>query len=39
MDDLLAGEAVDLVVIATPHHTHRDLAVQAVNAHTHVVVD
>jgi scyllo-inositol 2-dehydrogenase (NADP+) len=39
MEELLADEQVDLVVIATPHHTHRDLAIQAMGAGTHVVVD
>jgi scyllo-inositol 2-dehydrogenase (NADP+) len=36
---LLADHEVDLVVIATPHDTHRDLAVQAMDAGKNVVVD
>jgi scyllo-inositol 2-dehydrogenase (NADP+) len=39
LDDLLADKPVDLVVIATPHHTHRDLAIQAMDAGKHVVSD
>jgi len=39
MDDLLTDDRVDLVVIATPHHTHRDLAIQAMDAGKHVVTD
>lgn len=39
IDQLLADDRVDLVVIATPHHTHRDLAVKAMAAGKHVVVD
>ena len=30
IDELLGDDTVDLVVIATPHNTHRDLAIQAV---------
>ena len=39
LDALLADERVDLVVIATPHYTHRDLAIRAMSAGKHVVVD
>ncbi|MBM3213829.1 dehydrogenase [Candidatus Poribacteria bacterium] len=39
MDEVLADSKVDLVVLATPHNTHRDLAVQAMDAGKHVVVD
>ncbi|MGH2460271.1 MAG: Gfo/Idh/MocA family protein [Chloroflexota bacterium] len=39
LDDLLERDQVDLVVIATPHDTHRALAVQAMEAGKHVVVD
>ena len=39
MDDLLTDDQVDLVVIATPHDTHRDLAIQAMDAGKHVVTD
>jgi scyllo-inositol 2-dehydrogenase (NADP+) len=37
--ELLADDRVDLVVLATPHNTHRDLAVQAMDAGKHVVTD
>jgi scyllo-inositol 2-dehydrogenase (NADP+) len=36
---LLDDPAVDLVVVATPHHTHEELVVQAAQAGKHVVVD
>lgn len=36
---LLANPDVDLVVIATPNHTHADLAARALLAGKHVVVD
>lgn len=39
IDDLLADDQVDLVVLATPHDTHHDLAIRAMNAGKHVVVD
>ena len=39
VDALLADGQVDLVVIATPHNTHRDLAIQAMEAGKHVIVD
>jgi scyllo-inositol 2-dehydrogenase (NADP+) len=39
IDDLLADETVQLVVIATPHDTHRDLAIKAMEAGKHVVTD
>ena len=35
----LADDNVDLVVLATPHDTHRDLAIQAMDAGKHVVTD
>ncbi len=38
-DALLADDRVDLVVLATPHDTHRDLAIKAMNAGKHVVTD
>lgn len=38
-DAMLADEAVDLVVIATPHDSHCDLAVRAMDAGKHVVTD
>jgi scyllo-inositol 2-dehydrogenase (NADP+) len=37
--ELLAAKAADLVVVATPHDTHRDLAVQCLEAGCHVVTD
>ena len=39
LDDLLADPNVQLVVLATPHDTHHDLAVQAMEAGRHVVTD
>ena len=36
---LLDDPAIDLVVVATPHHTHEALVVQALEAGKHVVVD
>lgn len=39
LEAVLADPAVGLVVLATPHHTHCDLAVRAMQAGKHVVVD
>jgi scyllo-inositol 2-dehydrogenase (NADP+) len=39
LDEALSDPAVELVVIATPHDTHADLAVRALNASKHCVVD
>ena len=39
LDELLADGKVDLVVLATPHDTHRDLAVKVMDAGKHVVTD
>jgi scyllo-inositol 2-dehydrogenase (NADP+) len=39
MNELLGDDQVDLVAIVTPHDTHRDLAIQAMDAGKHVVVD
>lgn len=39
VEDLLADPEVDLVVISTPHSTHRDLVIQSLEAGKHVVVD
>lgn len=39
VDEMLADGDVQLVVIATPHDTHKDLAVQCMDAGRHVVVD
>jgi scyllo-inositol 2-dehydrogenase (NADP+) len=39
VDDLMADDAVDLVVIATPHDSHAEIAIQAMDAGKHVVTD
>lgn len=39
LEQMLDDPQVQLVVIATPHDTHRDLAVTALRAGRHVVVD
>jgi scyllo-inositol 2-dehydrogenase (NADP+) len=39
VEELLVDPEVDLVVISTPHSTHRDLVVQSLAAGKHVVVD
>jgi scyllo-inositol 2-dehydrogenase (NADP+) len=39
LDDALADRAVQLVVIATPHDSHADLAVRTLEASRHCVVD
>jgi scyllo-inositol 2-dehydrogenase (NADP+) len=39
IDELLADDRVELVTIATPHDTHRDLAIRAMDAGKHTVVD
>jgi len=39
VDQLLADESVELVVLATPHDTHKPLAVQCLDAGKHVVTD
>ncbi len=39
LDDLLKDDEVELVVIATPHHVHKDLCVQTMDAGKHCVVD
>lgn len=39
LDALVADPNVDLVVLATPHDTHAELAVAALGAGKHVVVD
>jgi scyllo-inositol 2-dehydrogenase (NADP+) len=38
-DQVLADDQVRLVVLATPHNTHRDLAIRAMDAGKHVVTD
>jgi scyllo-inositol 2-dehydrogenase (NADP+) len=39
VDDLLKDNNVGLVVVATPHNTHAELAVKALDAGKHVVVE
>jgi predicted dehydrogenase len=39
LDDLMAGDGVDVVVIATPPWSHADLAVRALDAGCHVLVE
>jgi scyllo-inositol 2-dehydrogenase (NADP+) len=39
LDDALADPKVRLVVVATPHNTHADLAVRILDASRHCVVD
>ena len=39
MDELLAADSVDLVVVATPNTSHYDIAARALAAGKHVVVD
>lgn len=39
LDQMLQDGAIQLIVIATPHDTHAPLAIQAMNAGKHVVVD
>ena len=39
LGDVLADDRVDLVVLATPHNTHHDLSIQAMDAGKHVVTD
>ena len=39
LTELLSDDEVRLIVLATPHHTHASLAIQAMEAGRHVVVD
>ena len=39
IDDLLKDDNVDLVVLATPHNTHAELAIKVMDAGKHVVTD
>jgi scyllo-inositol 2-dehydrogenase (NADP+) len=39
LEDMLTGDSVDLVILATPHNTHFALAMQAMAAGKHVVID
>lgn len=38
-DQAFADPSIDLVIVATPHETHADLAIRALAAGKHVVVD
>ena len=39
IEELLEDPKVELVTLATPHHTHKELAIEAMDAGRHVVVD
>ena len=39
IDELLADDAVDIVYVGTPHSTHADLAVAALEAGKHVLIE
>jgi scyllo-inositol 2-dehydrogenase (NADP+) len=39
LDDLLARDEARLIIVATPHDSHAELAVKAMDAGRHVVVD
>ena len=39
VDDMLKDDDVDLVVVATPHDTHAELSIKAMDAGKHVVVE
>ncbi len=39
LDDALSDDAVDAVVIATPHPSHRDITLRAADARKHVLVE
>jgi scyllo-inositol 2-dehydrogenase (NADP+) len=39
LDDALSDPGVDLIVIATPHDSHADLAVRALDSGKHCIVD
>lgn len=39
LDEMLAGSDVDLIVLITPHNTHAELALKALNAGRHVVCE
>ena len=39
LEEMLDDKKVQLVVIATPHNTHEELCIQAMNAKRHVVTD
>ncbi len=39
LSGLLADDDIQLIILATPHHTHASLAIEAMEAGRHVVVD
>jgi predicted dehydrogenase len=39
LEEALSSEQIDGVIIATPHHFHRDLAIAALEAGKHVIVE
>lgn len=39
LTELLLDDSLQLIVLATPHHTHASLAIEAMEAGKHVVVD
>ncbi|MCG9128341.1 Gfo/Idh/MocA family oxidoreductase [Candidatus Poribacteria bacterium] len=39
IDEVIADDAINLVVLATPHDTHAELAIKAMDAGKHVVTD
>lgn len=39
LGEVLEDDLVDLVVVATPHNTHRGLSIQAMDAGKHVITD
>ncbi len=39
IDEVIADDAIDLVVLATPHDTHAELAIKAMDARKHLVTD
>lgn len=38
-EEVLADEAVELVLIATPNHVHKELAIRAMQHHKHVICE
>lgn len=39
LDEMLDDNKVDLIIIATPHNTHAELSIKAMNAKKHLVTD
>lgn len=39
LQDMLADEAIDLILIVTPNDTHKDIAIQALRAKKHVICE